>query len=229
MAKRRPKHFKYRPLSRFLGSKGEFVLAPWTRNSSAFSNKTKIVILSITVSFCLGILVSYVFQPRLLTLHNNNIALSSQHVQACFTPGQACFPLIQKALETAKQTIHLQAYTFTQKKLTESLIEAAKRGVNVIVILDKSQRTAPYSQYHALKASSIPVYFDTKPAIAHNKIIIIDSKILITGSYNFSQAAETKNAENLLIINSPELSALYEANFQKRLKECDTKPLLPRR
>ncbi len=57
------------------------------------------------------------------------------------------------------------------------------------------------------------------------KVIIIDHKIVITGSYNFSKAAETKNAENLLIIHSPELTALYEANFQKRLKESTQTPL----
>jgi len=192
-----------------------------TKKETPPAFKGKLVILSLMAAFCLGASINYVFQQKqgIGSSSSQNQSVPLHHTQACFTPGQACLPLIQQALAAAQQTIHLQAYTFTQKKMTDSLLQAAKRGVKVIVILDKSQRTARFSQYPVLKASSIAVFFDTKPAIAHNKVIIIDNKILITGSYNFSQAAETKNAENLLIIHSPELAALYETNFQKRLKE----------
>lgn len=142
----------------------------------------------------------------------------SGQAQVCFTPGQSCLLLIQKALREAKREIHVQAYGFSQTKIVQELINATHRGVKVVVLLDKSQKTARYSQARYLTGTLIKVFFDEKPAIAHNKIIIVDGKTVITGSYNFTQAAEKKNAENLLVITSSKLAALYEENFQKRLK-----------
>ena len=218
MTKRRLKPSKRHSSPSLFNAHREFFLA-WGKKRNPQFFKGKIVILAITIAFCLGTSVSYIFQKEITASSARTTSVPLHHTQACFTPGQACLPLIQQALSSAQQTIHLQAYTFTQKRITDSLLQAVKRGVKVIVILDKSQRTARFSEYSKLKASSISVFFDTKPAIAHNKVIIIDGKTLITGSYNFSQGAETKNAENLLLIHSPELAALYEANFQKRLKE----------
>lgn len=220
MTKRRLKPTKRQLAPSLFQAQREFFLS-WNQKRNPPAFRGKLVILAIMGAFCLGASVSYVFQQqqKIGSSLPQSQSVPLHHTQACFTPGQACLSLIQQALAAAQQTIHLQAYTFTQRKMTDSLLQAAKRGVKVIVILDKSQRAARFSQYPVLKASSIPVFFDTKPAIAHNKVIIIDNKILITGSYNFSQAAETKNAENLLILHSPELATLYEANFQKRLKE----------
>lgn len=62
--------------------------------------------------------------------------------------------------------------------------------MKVEVILDKSQRTEKYSSADLLAHAGIPTYIDTKHQIAHNKIIIIDTKRVLTGSFNF-----TKNAE----------------------------------
>lgn len=92
---------------------------------------------------------------------------------------------------------------------------AKKRGVNVQVILDKSQKTQRYSSYTFFHNQNIPVYIDSSHAIAHNKIIIIDRQIVITGSFNFTKAAEEKNAENLLIIRSKKLSDIYSHNWKK--------------
>lgn len=94
------------------------------------------------------------------------------------------------------------------------MVNAKKRGVNIIVVLDKSQRTAKYSSADFVANAGIPTFIDAKHAIAHNKIIIIDRGTLITGSFNFTKAAEEKNAENLLIMkgNKPLVDA-YIRNF----------------
>lgn len=65
------------------------------------------------------------------------------------------------------------------------------------VILDKSQRTEKYSSVDFLANNGIPAKIDAAHAIAHNKVIIIDGETAITGSFNFTKAAEEKNAENL--------------------------------
>lgn len=83
----------------------------------------------------------------------------------------------------------------------------------IAAILDKSQRTEKYSGATFLKNEGIPVMIDAAHAIAHNKVMVIDSGVVITGSFNFSKAAEERNAENLLVIRSPELAKIYSANW----------------
>ena len=67
-----------------------------------------------------------------------------------------------------------------------------------------------------LVAAGISVYLDVRPAIAHNKIILIDDHLIFTGSYNWTKAAESRNAENLLRIEDPNLFKLYLENFHIR-------------
>ena len=80
-------------------------------------------------------------------------------------------------------------------------------------------------RYHVaqfLYNAGIPVYIDHKHAIAHNKIMLIDGRAVLTGSFNFTKAAEEKNAENLLILqDKPDLYAAYEKNFQTHLRHAD--------
>lgn len=85
----------------------------------------------------------------------------------------------------------------------------------VEVILDKSQRTQRYSSTTFLTNAGIPVWIDSKHAIAHNKVIVIDRATVITGSFNFTKAAEDKNAENLLVIKgNPKIVAAYVDNYR---------------
>jgi phosphatidylserine/phosphatidylglycerophosphate/cardiolipin synthase-like enzyme len=87
--------------------------------------------------------------------------------------------------------------------------------VKVEAILDKSQRTEKYTSATFLVNSGILTYIDDKHAIAHNKIMIIDMETVITGSFNFTKAAEDKNAENLLIIKDKKLAKVYIDNWYK--------------
>ncbi len=140
--------------------------------------------------------------------------------EVCFTPGQDCTGEIVEALAIAKHSIYVQAYSFTSKPIANALVTAKKRGVDVKVILDKSQYKAEkYSASQFLDNQNVPVWIDSKPAIAHNKIMIIDESTVITGSFNFTKAAQDKNAENLLIIHNSELAKQYLVNWQSRQKE----------
>jgi phosphatidylserine/phosphatidylglycerophosphate/cardiolipin synthase-like enzyme len=89
-------------------------------------------------------------------------------------------------------------YSFTSPAIAKALADAKARGVNVEVILDKSQWTEKYSGATYLANHKIPVLIDDKHAIAHNKVMIIDGNTVITGSFNFTKAAEEKNAENVI-------------------------------
>ena len=119
-----------------------------------------------------------------------------------------------KELDAATATVLVQAYSFTSAPIAKALLDAHKRGVRVQVILDRSQRTEKYSEADFLYNVGIPVKIDAQHAIAHNKVMVIDGQTVITGSFNFTKQAETSNAENLLVIRSPELAARYTANWE---------------
>ena len=107
----------------------------------------------------------------------------------------------------------IQAYSFTSAPIAKALVNAFKKGIKVEVILDKSQRGERYTSATFLMNAMIPTYIDSKHAIAHNKIMIIDRETVITGSFNFTKAAEEKNAENLLIMRNKELARIYLENW----------------
>ena len=145
--------------------------------------------------------------------------LNQSDVQVYFSPKGGCTDAVVNALNKAKKTILVQAYSFTSPPIAAALVEANKRGVDVQVILDKSQKTERYSGATFLKNHEVPVFIDASHKIAHNKVMVIDSEIVITGSFNFTKSAEEGNAENLLVIsNAPDLAAQYIANWKAHLK-----------
>lgn len=142
-------------------------------------------------------------------------------VEVFFSPGGGCTERIVAELGKAKKTIYVQAYSFTSAPIAAALVEAHKRGVHVEVILDKGQRTEKYSSADFLSRAGILTFIDAKHAIAHNKIMVIDTAVVITGSFNFTKAAEEKNAENLLVIQDGELAAKYFENWKKHVAHSE--------
>jgi phosphatidylserine/phosphatidylglycerophosphate/cardiolipin synthase-like enzyme len=138
-----------------------------------------------------------------------------------FSPQGGCTEAVVDALGRAKSTVLVQAYSFTSAPIAKALLDAHKRGVKVQVILDKSQRTEKYSEADFLQHEGIPTFIDAKHAIAHNKIMVIDGQTVLTGSFNFTKAAEENNAENLLVIPDAALAAKYAANWQAHLAHSE--------
>jgi len=168
---------------------------------------TKRVSTPIFIILVLSVLCSFSFAY--------DITLNNTLAQVYFSPKGGCTQAIVKEIDNATLEVLVQAYSFTSKPIAQALVNAKKRAVNVEAILDKSQKTAKYTSATFLANMKIPTYIDSKHAIAHNKIIIIDKETVITGSFNFTAAAEDKNAENVIIIKSKELAALYIDNFLK--------------
>jgi phosphatidylserine/phosphatidylglycerophosphate/cardiolipin synthase-like enzyme len=103
----------------------------------------------------------------------------------------------------------------------QALVDAHKRGVKIMVVLDKSQRTEKYSSADFVAHAGVETFIDSKHAIAHNKVMVIDGYKVITGSFNFTKAAEERNAENLLIIEDESLAKKYAGNWETHLKHSD--------
>lgn len=144
-------------------------------------------------------------------------AFAGQPIQleaVCFTPGGDCTQVIVDQIAGARSQILVQAYSFTSAPIAQALVQAKKRGVDVRAILDKSQRSERYSGADYLANGGVPVLIDAKHAIAHNKIVIVDSEVVVTGSFNFTKAAQEKNAENLVVLRDKGLAERYAENWQ---------------
>lgn len=141
----------------------------------------------------------------------------------CFTPGNNsvpgsdCAALAVSVIGQAKASLDIQAYNFTEPRIGAAIVAAKARGAAVRLIVDKISAHQRGEQVDLCAAAGIPVFVDRRPRIAHNKVMIIDGKTVITGSFNFSVSAQKYNAENMLVISDPDLAADYEADFERRL------------
>ena len=141
-----------------------------------------------------------------------------QDVHPYFSPNGGCTQAVVDQLNGAKQQVLVQAYSFTSTPIARALVDAKRRGVDVEVILDKSQRSERYSSATFLANEGVPTYIDHAHKIAHNKVMVIDGQTVITGSFNFTKSAEEGNAENLLVINNaPQLAQKYAQNWKAHL------------
>ncbi|MGZ3236057.1 MAG: phospholipase D family nuclease [Burkholderiaceae bacterium] len=152
--------------------------------------------------------------------HSQPIAAQGS-LQAAFAPWDDVESLIVESIDSAKKQVLVQAYLLTSKKIANALIAAHRRAVDVRVLVDAEQLVkGESSKIPELAGAGISVWLETKYQNAHNKIIVIDAitndAIVITGSFNFTWAAQHKNAENILIARSnPTLASRYAMNWER--------------
>jgi len=142
------------------------------------------------------------------------------YIRVYFSPHGGCTEAVVRAVHEAKKQVLVEAYSFTSEPIAVALIDAEKRGVDVEVILDKSQEQARGTEADLISQSGIPTYIDSAYRIAHDKVMIIDGTRVITGSFNFTKSAEDFNAENLIVIsNDPPLADQYTASWRQHLAQ----------
>ena len=141
--------------------------------------------------------------------------------QIAFTPGDDVARIIVEALRAARSQILVQAFSFTHRDIARALIDAHGRGVDVQVIADAEQTDLiENTVVPELDAAGVPVYLDEQHVAAHNKVTVIDEghpwAAVITGSYNFTFAAQFRNAENLLVLRGgPHIVRAYADNWRR--------------
>ena len=140
-------------------------------------------------------------------------------LEALFTPGDAIDVKLAALIDNAKREVLVSAFSFTNRRIARALAAAHARGVHVEVVADRAQTfELPGSAVSLLAQEGVAVWLDGNFAAAHNKVVIVDAGgpgvALVTGSYNFTSAAQFRNAENVLIVrNDAPLAAQYRANF----------------
>ena len=131
-----------------------------------------------------------------------------------FSPEGGCTDAIVRELRKASRSVHVQAFSFTSLPIARALVDATRRGVEVAVIFDQGIVQEPHAAMEILSQGGVPWVLDREHSIAHNKVMVIDDATVVTGSFNFTTAAEHHNAENVLVIHDPELAARYQSNWR---------------
>lgn len=171
-----------------------------------------IVVLSVFAKDNLLSTFKHLYDPSLASY--GHLVAPTGPIEVVFSPKKGASKAIIQTIEKAQKEILVSAYSFTSKDIAKALLEAKKRQVAVKIILDKSQVSQRYSSSTFFRNMGFDIRIDTKHAIFHNKIMIIDAKAVITGSYNFTQAAEHSNAENIIIFyDNPELAKIYTEDW----------------
>ena len=132
-------------------------------------------------------------------------------IKIFFSPKGGIAGEIIKQIDDAESYIDIAMYSFTYEPIAEAIIRAKNRGVKVRILMDKGQSQGKYSKYKYLLDNGIAIIQDRHAGIMHNKIAILDGKVLFTGSYNWSKSAEERNEENLLeFIDEEEIIKIYQ-------------------
>jgi len=147
-------------------------------------------------------------------------------VQVAFTPWDNAEAMIVDCIRRAKQQILVQAFSFTSRALANALIAAKRRGVDVQVMADREQTfSGESSRIPELVQAGIPVTLEVRYQSAHNKVMVMDAgtadAAVITGSYNWTYAAQNKNAENVMILrHNPDIANAYAANWRRHYADA---------
>jgi len=158
--------------------------------------------------------VLFIWAVASIAAHGEVIALE-------FAPGNGPETQIVKQFDAATKSIHYQMYNFTSQPVADALKRAAARGVEVVILLDHVASGQASCQADPCAKAGCQVFVDWSHPIAHNKVRLVDGKLIIGGSYNDSSQAH-KNAENLVVEDDAAIVAKYEANFQEHLKHAKT-------
>ena len=140
--------------------------------------------------------------------------LALGETRVCFSPKGGCEDVIIKELAKAQNTIEIAMYSFTSRPIAQELDKLKVKNVKIRIILDKDQETQKYSKSRYFIQRGYEVKYDSGSGLMHNKFAVIDGKVLITGSFNWTAGAEHKNEENLLILDDPPVVQKYAERFE---------------
>ncbi len=138
-------------------------------------------------------------------------------LSVCFSPGGNCARQVVYWIGRANSSIHVLIYSFTLDSIGNALIQAkqSKPNLDIRVVWDESNVKESGSEYQKLLDAGFQIHVDHRNGLLHDKYAIIDSRIVLTGSFNWTNSANETNRENLIVLNSETVASAYEKNFQQ--------------
>jgi len=150
------------------------------------------------------------------------LQIGETRLQSCFSPDDGCTAQLLKVIRNARQSIYFLAYSFTSDDLANALIERFKQGLKIEGVMEASQQAENSgTQYDRFRSAGMDVRLDANPNQMHDKVMVIDGQIVVTGSFNYTYSAEKYNDENLLVIDHPQMAELYLAEFERIFNQAN--------
>ncbi len=150
----------------------------------------------------------------------------SATVTAGFSPDGTAQALVLTTVGQSTRQLDVAAYSFTSKPVAEAILAAKQRGVRIRVMVDDKANREKYSAATYLANKGVEVRTNGNYAIQHNKFIVADRDTVETGSFNYTASADSRNAENVVVLEGiPAISSQYEIEFSRLWAE--SKPLMP--
>ena len=146
--------------------------------------------------------------------NNEKITVGNSVVSAYFSPQDGTIDnVIIPFINNAKNYIYIPCFVITHKKLAQALIDAKKRNVDIKIILDATNANNKYTVHETLRQNNIDVKVENYAGKMHSKSIIIDDKYVFVGSMNLSKSGNSRNDENVLLIENSEIAKYYKHFF----------------
>lgn len=139
--------------------------------------------------------------------------------RAWFGPEDPLADVVAAQVRGARHALDAAVFTITDDRIHDALLDAWRRGVRVRVISDVAKAEEPGSDVYRLQRAGVPVVTDRSPAWFHHKFAVVDDRILLTGSYNWTRSGATENRENLLLTTEPALVRAYARAFDRLWRE----------
>ena len=153
------------------------------------------------------------------TVSLQSLTINETPIFVLFAPEDKVIDTIIPLIRSAQHSIRFMAFSFTHDDLGDVVLDKANRGLDVAEIFEIRASETEFSNITRFFCANMPVRQDGNPGTFHHKVFIIDDRIVITGSLNFSNNANQSNDENVLIITNPEIAALYLEEFEVRWEE----------
>ncbi len=155
---------------------------------------------------------------------DTSLTIAGTPVTTCFAPKGNCADLIIATINReAKQSIEFMAFSFTHDGIGKAIIDKHQAGASVVGVFETTGSQTQYSEYGRMKQAGLEVYTDGNPYVMHHKVIILDGRTVIAGSFNFSANADDDNDENLLIVEDRDLASAFRTEFARVLEQAKRK------
>lgn len=147
---------------------------------------------------------------------NEQLTIQGVQIENYFGPEIDIAPTIARTVARANESIFFMAFSFTDERVGEAILGRADAGVVVQGVFENAGANTAFSYYPPMRDAgllNLEVRLDGNPRIMHHKVIIVDFETVIFGSFNFSESANTRNDENVLIITDPTIAAFFIEEF----------------
>ncbi len=148
--------------------------------------------------------------------------------EVCFSPDEPCDVKLAKFVMSAEKSLDIAIYDLNLAPMTNHFLDAAKKGLKVRVLVDRRQAMTEKSLVPKLVASGADVRLGKQRGIMHNKFVIVDGKMIETGSFNFTNGAAFSNNENQLYLADPAIVKRYRDRFEELWERADSSSKLKR-